>query len=149
MGTLSPLTRGRPLLERRIISEKTFDDRENLVRDAQAAVKVAEAKVKTAELDVFFTRITSPLTGRISRNQVSIGNWVSAGGTSSSTLLSTIVSQDPIHIYFDVNENNYIKYKRLSERGAWRFRVESGLVRWQDRRLGPQEQDVDMMPLRN
>jgi RND family efflux transporter MFP subunit len=111
------VTRGRPLLERRIISEKTFDDRENLVRDAQAAVKVAEAKVKTAELDVFFTRITSPLNGRISRNQVSIGNWVSAGGTSSSTLLSTIVSQDPIHIYFDVSENNYIKYKRLTERG--------------------------------
>ncbi len=111
------VTRGRPLLERRIISEKTFDDRENLVRDAQAAVKVAEAKVKTAELDVFFTRITSPLSGRISRNQVSIGNWVSAGGTANSTLLSTIVSQDPIHIYFDVNENNYIKYKRLTERG--------------------------------
>ena len=43
-----------------IISEKTFDDRENLVRDAQAAVKVAEAKVKTAELDLSFTRITSP-----------------------------------------------------------------------------------------
>jgi multidrug efflux system membrane fusion protein len=111
------VTRGRPLLERRIISEKTFDDRENLVRDAQASVKVAEAKVKTAELDLSFTRITSPLNGRISRNQVSIGNWVSAGGTSSSTLLSTIVSEDPIHIYFDVSENNYIKYKRLTERG--------------------------------
>ena len=64
------VTRGQPLLERRIISEKTFDDRENLVRDAQAPVKVAEAKVKTAELDLSFTRITSPLTGRISRNQV-------------------------------------------------------------------------------
>ena len=111
------VTRGQPLLERRIISEKSFDDRENLVRDAQAQVKVGEAKVKTAELDLSFTRITSPLTGRISRNQVSIGNWVSAGGTSSSTLLSTIVSQDPIHIYFDVSENNYIKYKRLAERG--------------------------------
>ena len=111
------VTRGQPLLERRIISEKSFDDRENLVREAQAQVKVAEAKVKTAELDLSFTRITSPLTGRISRNQVSIGNWVSAGGTSSSTLLSTIVSQDPIHIYFDVSENNYIKYKRLAERG--------------------------------
>ena len=111
------VTRGRPLLERRIISEKSFDDRENLVRDAQASVKVAEAKVKTAELDLSFTRITSPLSGRISRNQVSIGNWVSAGGTSSSTLLTTIVSQDPIHIYFDVSENNYLKYKRLAERG--------------------------------
>jgi RND family efflux transporter MFP subunit len=111
------VTRGQPLLERRIISEKSFDDRENLVRDAQAQVKVGEAKVKTAELDLSFTRITSPLTGRISRNMSSVGNWISAGGTASSTLLTTIVSQDPIHIYFDVSENNYIKYKRLTERG--------------------------------
>jgi multidrug efflux system membrane fusion protein len=111
------VTRGRPLLERRVISEKTFDDRENLVRDAQAAVKVAEAKVKTAELDLSFTRIISPLSGRISRNMASVGNWISAGGTANVTLLTTIVSQDPIHIYFDVSENNYIKYKRLAERG--------------------------------
>ncbi|KAB2913374.1 MAG: efflux RND transporter periplasmic adaptor subunit [Hyphomicrobiaceae bacterium] len=112
------VVRGRPLLERRIISEKTFDDRENLVREAQAAVKVAEAKVKTAELELSFTRITAPLSGRISRNQVSVGNWVSAGGTANATLLTTIVSQDPIYVYFDVSENNYIKYKRLAERGV-------------------------------
>ena len=56
----STSTRGRPLLERAVISKKTFDDRENLVRDAQAAVKVAEAKVKTAELELSFSRITSP-----------------------------------------------------------------------------------------
>jgi RND family efflux transporter MFP subunit len=111
------VVRGRPLLERRIISEKSFDDRENLVREAQAAVKVAEAKVKTAQLELSFTRITSPITGRISRSMVTAGNWVSAGGVSNSTLLTTIVSQDPIHIYFDVSENNYIKYKRLAERG--------------------------------
>jgi RND family efflux transporter MFP subunit len=111
------VTRGQPLLERRIISEKSFDDRENLVREAQAQVKVAEAKVKTAELDLSFTRITAPLSGRISRNMASVGNWISAGGTANTTLLTTIVSQDPIHIYFDVSENNYIKYKRLAERG--------------------------------
>ena len=55
------VVRGKPLLERRIISEKTFDDRESLVREAQAGVKVAEAKVKTAELELSFTRITSPI----------------------------------------------------------------------------------------
>ena len=112
------VVRGKPLVERRIISEKTFDDRESLVREAQAAVKVAEAKVKTAELELSFTRITSPINGRISRTQVTAGNWVSAGGTASATLLTTIVSQDPIYIYFDVSENNYIKYKRLAERGV-------------------------------
>jgi RND family efflux transporter MFP subunit len=110
--------RGKPLVERRVMSEKSFDDRANLLREAQAAVKVSEAKVKTAELELSFTRMTSPLTGRISRSLVSNGNWVSAGGTANATLLTSIVSQDPIHIYFDVNENNYIKYKRLAERGV-------------------------------
>src|SRR5262245_42529383 len=112
------VVRGKPLLERRIISEKAVDDRENLVREAQAQVKVAEAKVKSAELDVSFTRIVSPIGGRISRSLVTAGNWVSAGGSSNSTMLTTIVSQDPVYIYFDVSENNYIKYKRLAERGS-------------------------------
>ena len=112
------VVRGKPLLERRIISEKTFDDRESLVREALAGVKVAEARVRTAELELSFTRIASPITGRIGRTQVTAGNWVSAGGTANTTLLTTIVSQDPIYIYFDMNENNYIKYKRLAERGV-------------------------------
>lgn len=112
------VVRGRPLLERKVISDKTFDDRESLVRDAQAAVKVAEAKVKSAELDLSFATITAPITGRISRSLVTAGNWISAGSVTGATMLTTIVSQDPIYIYFDVSENNYIKYKRLAERGV-------------------------------
>jgi RND family efflux transporter MFP subunit len=111
------IVRGKPLVERQIISGKTFDDRMSIVRDAQAAVKVAEAKVASAELDLSFSQIASPITGRISRTLVTAGNWISAGSVSGATLLTTIVSQDPIYIYFDVSENNYIKYKRLSERG--------------------------------
>jgi len=110
--------RGRPLLERKIMSEKMFDDRANLQREAEAAVKVAEAKVATAELELTFTRITAPIDGRISRANVSLGSWISAGGTANASLLTLIVTQDPIHIYIDISENNYIKYKRLAERGA-------------------------------
>lgn len=109
--------RGRPLVERKILSDKAFDDRANVLRDAQAAIKVAEAKVGLAELDLTFTRITSPIDGRISRSMVTAGNWVSAGAAANATLLTTIVSQDPIYIYFDVSENNYLKYKRLAQRG--------------------------------
>ncbi len=111
------VVRGRPLVERKVISDKSFDDRESLMRDAQAAVKVSESKVKSAELDLSFATIASPITGRISRSLVTAGNWISAGSVSGATLLTTIVSEDPIYIYFDVNENNYIKYKRLGERG--------------------------------
>ena len=90
----------------------------NLLRDAQASLKVAEAKVKSAELDLSFATIASPISGRISRALVTAGNWISAGSVAGTTLLTTIVSQDPIYVYFDVNENNYIKYKRLAERGV-------------------------------
>ncbi len=120
------IIRGRPLVERKIISDKTFDDRMSIVRDAQAAVKVAEAKVRSAELDLSFTRIDSPITGRISRTLVTAGNWISAGSVSGATLLTTIVSEDPIYIYFDVSENNYIKYRRLAERGVAAGAAEPG-----------------------
>jgi multidrug efflux system membrane fusion protein len=112
------VARGQPLIERKIISDKTFDDRMSLLRDARAAVKVAEAKVKAAELDLTFATISAPISGRISRTLVTAGNWISAGSVNGATLLATIVSQDPIYAYFDVNENNYIKYKRLAERGV-------------------------------
>ncbi len=110
--------RGQPLIERKIISDKVFDDRMNLLRDAQASMKVAESKVKSAELDLSFATIASPISGRIGRALVTAGNWISAGSVAGTTLLTTIVSQDPIYVYFDVNENNYIKYKRLAERGV-------------------------------
>jgi RND family efflux transporter MFP subunit len=111
------IVRGRPLLEKRVISDKAFDDRMAIVRDAQAAVKVAEARVNTAQLELSFTSIASPITGRISRTLVTAGNWISAGSVAGATLLTTIVSEDPIYIYFDVSENNFIKYKRLAGRG--------------------------------
>jgi len=108
--------RGRPLLKSDYISKKTFDDRENIVREAQAAVKVAEARVKAAELDLSFCRITAPISGRIGRTLVTKGNFVSGGGNDSgTTMLTTIVTQDPIYIYFDVSENNALKYTRLTE----------------------------------
>ncbi|CAN1722757.1 membrane fusion protein, multidrug efflux system [Hyphomicrobium sp. 1Nfss2.1] len=108
--------RGRPLLKSDYISRKAFDDRENLLRDAQALVIIAEARVKSAELDLSFCRVTAPISGRISRTLVTPGNFVSGGGSNNaSTVLTTIVSQDPIYIYFDVSENNALKYQRMSQ----------------------------------
>jgi RND family efflux transporter MFP subunit len=109
--------RGKPLVERKIMSEKVFDDRANALRDAQATLKVAEAKVRTTELDLFFTKITAPISGRLSRSGISAGGWVSAGALGNASLLTSIVSESPIHIYIDVSENNWIKYRRLIEAG--------------------------------
>ena len=116
-STTMDVERGKPLVDRKVMSEKTFDDRANALREAQSAVKTAEAKVKTAELDVSSTGIEAPFAGRISRSNVPIGSWVSAGAVSNATLLTTVVTEDPIHIYFDINENNWIKYRRLAESG--------------------------------
>lgn len=107
--------RGRPLLKREHISKKAFDDRENLLRDAEALVKIGDARVKAAELELSFTRITAPISGRISRTYVTPGNFVSGGGSeTASTLLTTLVKQDPIYIYFDISENDALKYQRMS-----------------------------------
>lgn len=110
--------RARPLVERKIVSEKVFDDRENLQREAEAQARVAEEKVKSAELDLSFTRMIAPVSGQIGRASVTPGNYVTAGGTSGATTLASIVSQDPIYLYFDITEADALKYKRLAERGA-------------------------------
>lgn len=110
--------RARPLVERKVVSEKVFDDRENLQREAQAQARVAEEKVKAAELDLSFTRVTAPVSGQIGRASVTPGNYVTAGGSTGATTLASIVSQDPIYLYFDITESDALKYKRLAEGGA-------------------------------
>jgi RND family efflux transporter MFP subunit len=110
------VNRALPLVKQGVVSEKAYDDRENAYEDANAATKVAEAKLRTAELDLSFTKVLSPIDGRVSRAVVSIGAYI-VGNNASGTQLTNVVSQDPIHIYFDVNENNYIKYKRLQQQG--------------------------------
>lgn len=112
-NSMKDVARGRPLVDRKFMSEKVFDDRENLKREAESALKVAEAKVRTTELDLSFTRITAPISGRISRSLITSGNYVTGGGGAQPTLLTTIVSQNPIHLYFDISEANAIKYRRL------------------------------------
>ncbi len=116
-NSMKDVERGRPLVDRKFMSEKVFDDRENLKREAESALKVAEAKVRTAELELAFTRIATPISGRISRSLITPGNYVTGGGGAQPTLLTTIVSQNPIHLYFDISEANAIKYRRLAMGG--------------------------------
>jgi RND family efflux transporter MFP subunit len=110
------LERARPLVANATISQQGFDQRTQAVRTAEANVLSAEASVRSSELDVEFTQIHAPITGRISRKLVSEGNFVT-GGSGSGTLLTTIVSIDPIYFYFDISEADFLKYNRLSESG--------------------------------
>jgi multidrug efflux system membrane fusion protein len=72
----------------------------------------AEGLLKAAQLNIEFTHVLAPITGRVSRHLVSVGNLVQ-GDTGASTLLTTIVSLDPIYIYFDMDEATYLKNNRL------------------------------------
>jgi RND family efflux transporter MFP subunit len=81
---------------------------------AQAAVDTAQAQVHDARFDLDHTRITAPFSGRIGNHQVSVGNLVagSRGATSPTTLLTTLVSLDPIYLDFDMSEADYNRYLR-------------------------------------
>ena len=82
----------------------------------QAAVRAAEAMVTTAKLDLEFTQIRAPISGRVSDARVTEGN-LNTGGTSDPTLLTTIVSLDPIHLNFDVSEQDFLAYQRAAASG--------------------------------
>ncbi|NND98027.1 MAG: efflux RND transporter periplasmic adaptor subunit [Pirellulaceae bacterium] len=83
------------------------------IATAVAAVDLAKSGIETAELNLDYTQIHSPVTGRISREHVNEGNLVS-GGTATSTLLTTITSVEPIYCTFDANEQEVLKYTRLA-----------------------------------
>jgi RND family efflux transporter MFP subunit len=112
----SDYARAQKLLQFRAISQEEADTRAATERQAQESVEAGRAAVKAAKLNVEFTRVTSPITGRISRKLVTEGNLIN-GGTAESTLLTTIVSMDPIYVYFEADERSYLKYARLSQNG--------------------------------
>jgi RND family efflux transporter MFP subunit len=108
--------RGEKLAAAQAISQEEQDTRLTLVSEARAAVAAAEAAVRAAELDLAFTKVRSPVAGRTSRAEVTEGNLVT-GGPTGSTLLTTIVSLDPIYVYFEGDESAYLRYAHLDRSG--------------------------------
>jgi RND family efflux transporter MFP subunit len=90
-----------------------LDQRGQQLQAARAALEQAKAAVRSAQLNLEFTHITAPLTGRISSHRASLGNLIlGAQSLGSTTLLTTIVSLDPIHLDFDMSEGDYLTYQR-------------------------------------
>jgi RND family efflux transporter MFP subunit len=111
------LARAADLIRSNAISQEEADIRESGVRQAEASLDEAEASVDSAKLDVEFTRITAPVSGRIGRKLVTEGNLITGGVGTQGTLLTTIVSLDPIYAYFEADERSYLKYNRLALTG--------------------------------
>jgi multidrug efflux system membrane fusion protein len=107
------LDRGLNLVQTSAVSEQVVDQRRQALQAAHAAEIVAEGALKAAQLNVEFTHVLAPISGRVSRHLVSVGNLVSGSDTGTSTLLTTIVSLDPIYVYFDVDEATYLKNNKL------------------------------------
>lgn len=110
------LGRARRLMPSGAIAANIYDQRVHEQQTARAAVGTASGVFDRAQLDLSFTQVRSPMNGRISRKLVSVGNLI-AGGDNNATLLTSIVSIDPIDVYFDIDEQTYLRYGRLVTEG--------------------------------
>ena len=102
--------RATKLLGQHAISQEEYDTRTAGNEQAQASVAGAQAALDAAALNLEFTRVTAPIAGRISRALVTSGNFVASG----QTLLTTLVSLDPIYVTFDGDEQAYLRYSKLA-----------------------------------
>ncbi|HUD84192.1 MAG TPA: efflux RND transporter periplasmic adaptor subunit [Candidatus Saccharimonadales bacterium] len=110
------MARAGRLLKAKAISEEEADSRAKAEREAAAAIQSSVASVEMAKLNMEYTGVTAPISGRIGRKMITQGNLVN-GNQGESTLLATIVSMDPIYCYFDVDEGAILKYQQLARDG--------------------------------
>jgi RND family efflux transporter MFP subunit len=108
--------RVRHLKESGAVSQEEVDERESTVAQAEANVAGAAAALESADLNMTFTRVTSPIDGRVSRAEVTRGNLVT-GGINGGTFLTSVVSLDPIYLYFEGDEATYLRYIQLARAG--------------------------------
>ena len=106
------LDRALTLVQTSAVSESIVDQRRQTLQAAHAAEMQAEGALKAANLNIEFTHVLAPMAGRVSRHLVSPGNLVQ-GSEGSATLLTSIVTLDPIYVYFDVDEATYLRNSRL------------------------------------
>jgi RND family efflux transporter MFP subunit len=111
------LKRTAELVQKDYATHETYDERVAQVNTQKATRDAAIATIDQAQLNLDYTRVTAPVSGRIGRHEVSVGNLIMGGTGTSTTLLTTIVSLDPIWLIFTVSEGDGMRYKRLVQKG--------------------------------
>jgi len=101
------------LLANKAISTEEADARQARHQEAKAALLAAEAALDTAKLDLDYTEVRSPIGGKVSRELLTLGNYVN-GVAGTATLLTTIVSVDPVYVYADIDENSLLRFNQLA-----------------------------------
>lgn len=140
----SDLDRAEQLRRSGNIADQIYDQRRQSFLTAKAELDRAQAALRQAQLDVEFTQIKSPLSGRISRRLVSVGNLVNA----NETVLTNVLSLDPIQFYFDVDERSYLAFSRQTQ-GGTRTTAEGAVnevvLTLTDGRLGQRKGQLDFV----
>ena len=114
------------LKESGAVSTEEYDRRKQALEFAKASIQLSQSKVDNARLNLEFTKVTAPISGLVSRDKVNLGNLID-GGSSNSTLLTTIVATSPIHFYFTGSESDYLRYVRLARNGERRAARSEGI----------------------
>lgn len=102
------LDRSRRLIENHSIAQSELDQSNANLLEATATLKAADAAVQTAKLNLGYTEITAPVSGRVSRAEITVGNLVGAGVTAP--VLTTVVSVSPVYVEFDIDEQTFLRY---------------------------------------
>ncbi|MEX6676837.1 efflux RND transporter periplasmic adaptor subunit [Pseudomonas sp. W2Oct36] len=105
--------RGERLRTNNAISAELADSRTTTAQESKAAVAAIQAQLDLARLNLSFTRVTAPITGRVSRAEITAGNIV----TADQTILTSLVSTDKVYAYFDADERVFLKYNQLARDG--------------------------------
>ncbi|MGD0960308.1 MAG: efflux RND transporter periplasmic adaptor subunit [Methylomonas sp.] len=109
------LQRAENLYRQKAISTEEFDGRSKGLREANAAVASAQANLYTAKINMDYCEIRAPISGRIGREMITAGNLVTGGDT---TVLTNIVSTDPVYVYVDADEQSVLKYRRQARQAG-------------------------------
>ncbi|MBC8769610.1 efflux RND transporter periplasmic adaptor subunit [Arenibacter sp. BSSL-BM3] len=135
------------LRESGAVSIEEYDRRKQALEYAKASIQLSQARVDNAKLNLEFTRVTAPMAGLVSRDRVNEGNLID-GGSSNSTLLTTIVATSPIDFYFTGSESDYLRYVRLARNGERRSARSEGIpvfIKLQDEEDFVHEAEMDFV----
>lgn len=114
----SELARASRLIADQAVSAEEIDTLRARVQSAQASLAAAQAQVRSRQLNVEFTQIRAPVTGRVSDRRADIGNLVAGDSAANATVLTTINALDPIYFAFDGSEALYLKQRRAQQQGG-------------------------------
>ena len=124
------LTRGKQLVQEKAISQQTYDDEQTAVETAKADLAATHASLDVARLDLGYTKVCSPIDGRIGKVTTTVGNLLQGGGPVPATLIATILSVNPVYAVFDLDETTWHRVGarlRASAAGGPPVPVEVGL----------------------